>query len=294
MACLNLPIDIRYKPENMYLAIIPGPNEPHLEQINYYLRPLIDDMAIAWDRGIHITRTPRYPEGRDTNSAVAAVVCDLPAARKASAMAGHSSHFYCSACDCYHLSTRHRTDFESWLPRDHHILRAQAEAWRDAKSSAERQNIFDVHGVRWSELWRLSYWNPTKQLVTDPMHCLLEGLAQFHARQLLHLDGTKSTENPPAFSGVCPPASAHAHLKNSNVVAINNLLTSPIDGRNDEEIQIGLQLLADKLHRKNLPSLAIFAAHLGLNVTSAQTKRGIVKSLIEWVSVSLQFTALDN
>jgi hypothetical protein len=30
MACLNLPLDIRFRPENMYLAIIPGPKEPHL------------------------------------------------------------------------------------------------------------------------------------------------------------------------------------------------------------------------------------------------------------------------
>ena len=38
MACLNLPSDIRYKPENMYLAgIIPGPKQPSLESLNHYL-----------------------------------------------------------------------------------------------------------------------------------------------------------------------------------------------------------------------------------------------------------------
>jgi hypothetical protein len=35
LACLNLPLDIRYKPENMYLAgIIPGPKEPDIIQLN--------------------------------------------------------------------------------------------------------------------------------------------------------------------------------------------------------------------------------------------------------------------
>lgn len=36
MACLNLPLDICFKPENMYIAgIIPGPNEPHVTAMNH-------------------------------------------------------------------------------------------------------------------------------------------------------------------------------------------------------------------------------------------------------------------
>ncbi|KAF9228564.1 hypothetical protein BS17DRAFT_658857, partial [Gyrodon lividus] len=38
MACLNLPLDIRYKPENLYLAgIIPGPSQPSLKNLNHYI-----------------------------------------------------------------------------------------------------------------------------------------------------------------------------------------------------------------------------------------------------------------
>ena len=51
-ACLNLPPDIRYKPENMYLAgIIPGPLEPSGDQLNHFLEPLIEDMVESWERG---------------------------------------------------------------------------------------------------------------------------------------------------------------------------------------------------------------------------------------------------
>lgn len=40
-ACLNLPLDIHYKPENMYLAsVIPGPKEPRLTELNHYLKPV--------------------------------------------------------------------------------------------------------------------------------------------------------------------------------------------------------------------------------------------------------------
>jgi len=50
-ACLNLPLDIRYKPENMYLAgIIPGPTEPSGDQLNHFLEPLIDELIDSWER----------------------------------------------------------------------------------------------------------------------------------------------------------------------------------------------------------------------------------------------------
>jgi len=108
MACLNLRLDIRYKLENMYLAgIISGLKQPSLESLNHYIHPLINDLVDAWQRGIKFSNTACYPHGRLTHSAVTAVVCDLPAARHIASMAGVGSHFYCSACNCYHKSTCH-------------------------------------------------------------------------------------------------------------------------------------------------------------------------------------------
>jgi hypothetical protein len=46
-ACLNHPLEIWYKPENMYIAGIFGPKEPHLEQLNHYIRPFMDSMVIS-------------------------------------------------------------------------------------------------------------------------------------------------------------------------------------------------------------------------------------------------------
>ncbi|KAH9910516.1 uncharacterized protein BXZ73DRAFT_93680 [Epithele typhae] len=151
------------------LAIIPGPREPHGVALNHYLRPIVDVLLTAWIRGIkHCACVSR--------SAVAAVVMDLQAARHASQMARHNGHHYCHVCTCYHQSTRGRTDFEHWTKRNLNELREQAERWRDATTEAERKRIFNEHGIRWSELWRLPYWDPTRQLVVDPMHCILEGL----------------------------------------------------------------------------------------------------------------------
>lgn len=53
MACLNLPLGVRYKPENLYLAgIIPGPKQPSLENLNHYVWPLMTDLATSWERGV--------------------------------------------------------------------------------------------------------------------------------------------------------------------------------------------------------------------------------------------------
>ncbi|KAF8573362.1 hypothetical protein K439DRAFT_1650019 [Ramaria rubella] len=158
MACVNLGTEICHKAENMYImGIITGPHEPSLAELNHYI-------------GIHFSRTSLY-----TCSAIAASINNLPAARKASRLASHGSHFYCT------------TDFWMWTLHDKHKLREYATQWRDVTTSTKQEKIFHLHGVRWSELWQLSYWNPTCQLVVDSMHCILEGLVRYHSMDVLEL-----------------------------------------------------------------------------------------------------------
>jgi Transposase family tnp2 len=201
-ACLNLPLDIRYKPENMYLAgVVPGPAEPHSTQLNHYVRPIIDDFLASWTRGVHYSRTANHPAGRDTRSAVALGLGDLPAARQISASAGHSSHNYCTRCKCFHQSTLCRTDIhhDDWLPKDPKVQRQKAEDWKNAPTRIGQEKLFSVHGVRWSELWRLPYWDPARMLVVDTMHCLLEGLVEYHFRELLALTTVSANEKTPVL-----------------------------------------------------------------------------------------------
>jgi hypothetical protein len=102
LALLNLPVDIRYLPENLYLAVIPGPREPRDHEINYYLRPIIDEFCIGWERGFHISHTASSPDnGRDVETAIALSLNDMPAARKVSGTAGHTSHFLCTRCKLF-------------------------------------------------------------------------------------------------------------------------------------------------------------------------------------------------
>ncbi|KAJ7752230.1 hypothetical protein DFH07DRAFT_960666 [Mycena maculata] len=50
------------------------------------------------------------------------------------------------------------------------------DAEQEVNALKEREAIFKKHGVPWSEMWQLPYWNPTQMLVIDTMHCIPEGL----------------------------------------------------------------------------------------------------------------------
>ncbi|THU90390.1 hypothetical protein K435DRAFT_624220, partial [Dendrothele bispora CBS 962.96] len=77
-----------------------------------------------------------------------------------------------------------------WGRRDVNELRRLAEQYRDAQTLPQRRSLFKQHGVRWSSFWILEYWDPTKMLVIDVMHCILEGLVHYHCRHVLRLDAS--------------------------------------------------------------------------------------------------------
>lgn len=157
MACLNLPIDIQYKPENMYLSIVPSPWEPHHMELNHYLRPLVDDMVISWETGVHISRSASCSQGWVTHSAIVCAVCDLPGAHKTSQLASHSSHHYCTVCCCRDRSTLWRTDVDhpDWQLQDYEKLWQYAEELNNLPTWEEQEAHFKIHGACWTKLWRL-------------------------------------------------------------------------------------------------------------------------------------------
>ena len=276
LACLNLPPEIRYKAENIGLiAIIPGPREPHLTDLNYYMAPIMDAFCDSWERGTRHSRIALHPGSHVSRSAVAAAVMDLVAARKAAQLASHSAHIYCHVCTCSGKSTRGRTDSEHWVSRDPQDMRKCAEAWRDASSPSERVKIFAQHGVRWSELWRLPYWDPTRQLVVDSMHCIFEGLVPYHFRDILGLTSANAKETEallPAFEHTfiavdigdnnCLPEKARLSDKEVDQVgSIGRALCQHV-GDSAEEQEKGLENLHRRLLNKNLKALKIGRAHV--------------------------------
>jgi hypothetical protein len=192
LACLNLSPELRYKQENLFLAaVLPGPKETSVSEINFYLAPIVDMLLQAWQIG-----TQFEFEGRIliVRSIVACLVADLPAARKAGGMAHFSAAKFCGFCTQMKANIN-SIDYWTWKKRSGQEIREIAENWRDASSMSERKQIFKEFGIRWSELFRLPYWDPAAQTVIDGMHNLFLGVVQHHVRDILGLDDEQRTRN---------------------------------------------------------------------------------------------------
>jgi hypothetical protein len=73
-----------------------------------------------------------------------------------------------------------------------------AEEWLAATSKSERDRIFKRTGVRWSELLRLPYWDPTRSIVVDGMHNLFLNLVKYHIEEVVGLREEVKAVFPPA------------------------------------------------------------------------------------------------
>jgi hypothetical protein len=198
MVCLDLPPSLRYQAENMYLAgILPGPREPSLDEINHFLRPLVDELMDSWTYKHRLTRTALFSQGRVVQSLVSRLVCDLPASRNVSGHAGHSANQFCALCLLTKMDIT-ETDPEKWKRRTRESYMAAAIAWRNSDSKKKQAALYKSNGIRWSELLRLPYWDPTRFVVVDPMHTLFLNLIQHHFRILLGIDSVErgATSSP--------------------------------------------------------------------------------------------------
>jgi hypothetical protein len=181
LSCLLLPPDMRNKPENLCLVgIIPGPREPSGDEIDHFIRPLVEVMKESWREG-SIYRTHEYPHGRLVRSAIALSVNDLPMARKIMGIANYIDK-----------NTAKEKDFDAWRVRTLERVQEDAQKWRNAASVKERKRLYGKTGVRHSVLMELEYWDPTTMVPVDGMHLFFLGLLQHHARTVLGMDAAGS------------------------------------------------------------------------------------------------------
>ena len=207
LACVNLPIEECYKPENMFVAgIISGPNEPKLDQINPYLTPIVDAFLEFWN-GVHFTCTCMYTLGRLVFCALIVVICDLPVACKIGGFSACSHEYFCSVCWCNKMQDGYSNfDSAKWKRRTNEDCRQFAERFHAATDAKSAASSFDRTGLQWSELLRLPYYDPTRFLVVDPMHNLFLGLIKEHFQGIL---------------GYYPPNTAHPSLAPRADIHIN-------------------------------------------------------------------------
>lgn len=194
MVCMNLPVYLRYRMENIYLVgIIPGPKEPSLHQINHFLAILVKDLNGLWADGVYFTRTSAYRFGRLVRCALIPLICDMPGLRKTAGFAGHSATQLCSFCHIVKTSIADLS-YWSWPRRTLEDHRERARMWRDAPSEDIRTAFWNANQIRWTELLNLPYWDITKYAVLDAMHNLFLGHFKRHCVDIWHMQAPKNQD----------------------------------------------------------------------------------------------------
>ncbi|XP_035986582.1 uncharacterized protein LOC118560045 isoform X2 [Fundulus heteroclitus] len=183
LVILNLPREDRFKEENMILVgLIPGPKEPSLH-MNAFLDSLVDELQELW-HGV-ILEDSSLLGHQVYRAALLCLSSDIPATRKCGGFVGHGAYRGCHKC----LKTFSKKGFgekidysgferSSWEPRTSKDHTHYAGLSKRAKTRAEQKIIERKYGARWSELFRLSYYDAIRFVIIDPMHNLLLGTAR--------------------------------------------------------------------------------------------------------------------
>jgi len=269
MACLNLPPDIRYNADKMYLVgIIPGPKKPSLEQINNFLRILVDELLEFWEPGVFFSRTARHRLGRVVSLAVIPLVCDVLGARQVGGFLSHAATLFCSFC-LLPADMIENLDVSSWPTRTSQEHRAHANQWRLAKTSDKREHIAKTHGVRFSELLRLPYWDAIWFTILDSMHAhFLHALPQ-HIRYIWGISPTASAGDGNNSPTVKPP------LKPSSTELRKGLKALLKERSSDRPVEI--------VSRSCARPVLWHLCH-EFNLRRAGTSVMLARALLEWVS----------
>ncbi|KAG9082319.1 hypothetical protein FRC06_005121 [Ceratobasidium sp. 370] len=174
------------RPENkILLGITLGPKEPGVDTIHHFLKPIVDQLLKFWNEGMEFVD----PDGNTQiiRAALIACVCDSPEARKLGGFPGNGAMYPCTVCWCSrHELHMFETVFDRRTRKQH---KRASKRYQKLPNQNQRDNFIKLKyttekpgGYRYSELLRLPYWDPTKMIVVDAMHCLFLGLVkwQFH------------------------------------------------------------------------------------------------------------------
>lgn len=191
MTILNLPREVRNKPENVILVgLIPGPSEPR-HDINSFLDPLVRDLLTFWE-GIDLS-VHSFTSKKTIRCALVSIACDLPAGRKVCGFLGHSAHFGCSRCWKEFPGSVGSMDYsgfdrENWKARSGLEHLQLASEVRNMKTQSDVQKAESKAGCRYSCLLKLPYFDAPRMLIVDPMHNLFLGSAKHFMKSIL-IDG---------------------------------------------------------------------------------------------------------
>ena len=270
MVLLNFPKEQRFKYKNMYLAgVIPGPSKPSLEQINHALSLLVVELLEFW-RGIFFTRTYKFSGGRLSKGAMIPLVTDMLTARQVAGFGSVTSMLFCTFC-LLTIQDIENLEKSTWPQRTLHNHLECAREWRNCRSERDRERLFKLHGLRWSALLDLPYWNPILYTVLDSMHAAFLGLFQTHCRKVwrinVSIEGGDGSLLRPEKTLPRPPDSVL--LKWLRLIKEN-----PKD-------------LLQRLNAENIQRNILWHICVDNSLRHVGGKRALAKGIVEWVRLSL-------
>ncbi|KAJ3933374.1 MAG: hypothetical protein NXY57DRAFT_1037683 [Lentinula lateritia] len=148
--------------------------------------------------------------------------------------------------------------------RDPAQHRELALKWREASTEEERQKIYDEHGIRWSELLELPYWDPVLFTIIDDMYFAQLGLFETHLRDVWQIDHKK-----PGGDGLYPEVKDQQKLSKAS---LRNLLN---------EIRENRTTLQKRLQEQKKKTLWYICFKLGLR-TGVRKKKSLVDQILTW------------
>lgn len=185
LVVLNLPPHLHYLHENVcHLGTILG--SPSADQINHYLKLVVDILLEFCDPGVFFSWTSNYPSGRLFWAMLIPFVADMLRAHQLIGLPGVTMvHHFCSVCDLdYHDIDV--LDSTEWPEKNANHICYFTGLWKDVESK-QHQEIFEVCGLQWSALLDLPYWDPLCYTVIGSMHVLDLGLFCTHCLKIFQI-----------------------------------------------------------------------------------------------------------
>jgi hypothetical protein len=206
------------------------------------------------------------------------LVCDLPATRKAAGFAGHGFNIgaFCSFC-LQSFKDIVNVDVSTWPRRTYEDHLAIATQWRDAASSAIRNEIYSKFAIRWSELLRLPYWDPTRFTVLDAMHNLFLGDLAHHIRNVLGID---VDAQPPGKEHIKP------HATEEQQEQLDTAIRAVKKGSKTSLMRLRRGYIVSLATANNVAPAVTITKDFRNGDRENKSKSLYVDALIEWVSNS--------
>ncbi|MBW0508693.1 hypothetical protein O181_048408 [Austropuccinia psidii MF-1] len=141
--------------------------------LNNVLKPLIDEL-IELNRGVKCI-TPNHPHGRYVVVKLVGLIDNIVSTHKAGGFMSHYAKDFCSWCELKEIERNH---LKLGKPRKWSAVLSASRSWKRANYTTAQQCLAQYCGIRWSEINRLPYWDPVKNICLGVLHNWYEGTLQ--------------------------------------------------------------------------------------------------------------------